>query len=144
MTVKAKPDGYNTVTATIIAEDGGAVVDFVQQVFGATEVIMMRRPDGKVWHAEMQIGDSRVMISTATDQWKPMPANLHVYLDDTDAIYHAALAAGATSLREPTNEFYGDRSAGVRDSQGNYWWLATHVEDVSPEEMERRAAALKR
>jgi uncharacterized glyoxalase superfamily protein PhnB len=101
----------------------------------------MSSPEGDVRHAEIQIGDSRVMLGEASDQWKPMPAMLYVYVEDTDAVYRRAIAAGGQSLREPTTEFYGDRSAGVQDPAGNLWWIATHVEDVSPEELTRRAEA---
>ncbi len=93
-------------------------------------------------HAEMTIGDSRIMLG------QPAPgqethAMIHLYLPDTDATYKRALAAGATSVREPADQFYGDRSAGVRDEFGNQWYIATHIEDVSPEEMDRRMAKMK-
>jgi uncharacterized glyoxalase superfamily protein PhnB len=141
MSVKPIPEGYHTVTPTVIVEDGGVVLEFVRKVFDPVENHVMRSEDGTVRHAEVTIGDSRIMISTASEKWKPMPASLHVYCENIDALYRKALDAGATSLKEPTNEFYGDRSAGVADPQGNWWWLATHIEDVSDEEMERRAAA---
>ncbi len=83
------------------------------------------------------------MLGEASGQWKPRPSTLYLYVNDTDATYHRAIEAGATSLKEPVNEFYGDRAAGVQDPVGNFWWIATHIEDVSPEEMQRRAAAQK-
>jgi uncharacterized glyoxalase superfamily protein PhnB len=89
-------------------------------------------------HASVRVGDSPVMLGEATDEWKPMPCGLHLYVEDTDAAYATAIAAGARSLREPADQFYGDRAAGVVDDAGNQWWIATHVEDVSREEMERR------
>jgi len=101
----------------------------------------MAGPDGSIRHAEARIGDSMVMIGQAGGEWKPKPNTVHVYVPDVDATYKKALAAGATSTREPVTQFYGDRSAGVEDAQGNSWWIATHVEDVSPEEMEKRMAA---
>ena len=99
----------------------------------------MRRPDGTLQHGEVKIGDSIVMLAEASGQWKPRPSTLYLYVNDTDATYRRAIEAGATSLMEPATQFYGDRSAGVQDPAGNFWWIATHVEDVSPEEMHRRA-----
>jgi uncharacterized glyoxalase superfamily protein PhnB len=92
-------------------------------------------------HAEVKIGDSMVMVGEATDQWKPMPATIALYVEDTDAWYKRAPQAGATSVREPSDQFYGDRSAGVKDSAGNQWWIHTHIEDVPPEELQKRAEA---
>ena len=98
----------------------------------------MRRPDGSISHADVVIGDSHVMCGQAPDPSAAMPSMLYLYVPD--AAYRRALAAGATSIAEPATQFYGDRHGAVRDCCGNSWWLATHVEDVSPEEMERRAA----
>jgi PhnB protein len=92
-------------------------------------------------HAEVRLGDSVVMMGEAGKWWKPMPGTIHLYVNDTDAVYQRALQAGGTSLREPTDQFYSDRSAGVRDPVGNHWWIATHKEDVSSEEMEKRVQA---
>ena len=89
-------------------------------------------------HAETQIGDSIIMIGQARDEWKSRPVMLCLYVSDCDTLYKRALAAGARVVREMTNQPYGDRSGGVEDSQGNQWWISTHVEDVSPEEVERR------
>jgi PhnB protein len=104
----------------------------------------MPQPDGRIGHAEMRVGDSIVMLadsSTAEGSGEPMPATVMTYVEDADATYGKALEAGATSLREPADQFYGDRSAGVVDPFGNHWWFNTHVEDVSPEEAARRAQA---
>jgi PhnB protein len=101
----------------------------------------MDMPDGSVGHAEVRIGDSVVMVGGAGGEWPAVRAALHLYVADVDASYQAALAAGATSTAEPADQFYGDRRANVIDSAGNQWFIATHVEDVSPEELERRAAA---
>jgi PhnB protein len=95
-------------------------------------------------HAEVRIGDSVVMMGEPADESSLMPGMIHLYVDDVDTTYQRALQAGATSLREPEDQFYGDRSAGVRDAFGNVWWIATHKEDVSPEEMKRRAQASMR
>jgi PhnB protein len=138
--VKPIPDGYRTVTPYLVVRDAPRLIEFVQQAFGATELMRHLRPDGSVMHAEVQIGDSRVMIGEAPPSSPPMPGCIHLYVVDTDALYHLALQAGATSLREPTNQFYGDRMAGVQDPVGNQWWIATHVEDVPPVEIALRAA----
>ena len=103
----------------------------------------MAGADGAIRHGEVEIGDSRVMLADATNESPAVPAMLHLYVEDVDAVYRAALEAGAESVREPTDQFYGDRMAGVNDAFGNQWWIATHVEDVSAEEMERRQAAAK-
>jgi PhnB protein len=138
--VKPIPDGYRTVTPYLVVRDVPRLIEFLQQAFGATELMRHLRPDGSVMHAEVQIGDSRVMIGEAPPSSPPMPGCIHLYVVDTDALYHLALQAGATSLREPTNQFYGDRMAGVQDFAGNQWWIATHVEDVPPVEITLRAA----
>jgi PhnB protein len=133
------PAGYHTVTPYLVVRDAGSVIDFAKRAFGATERMRHVEDSGRVMHAEITIGDSVVMIGEANEEWSPMPATLHLYVRDSDAAYQNAISAGAKSLREPRTEFYGDRMAGVADSQGNQWWVATHVEDVSPDEMKRRA-----
>jgi uncharacterized glyoxalase superfamily protein PhnB len=138
--VKPVPEGYHTVTPYLTVESVEKLLDFVKKAFHATETYQMARPDGSVRHAEVRIGDSIVMMGQARDEWKPRPGTLYLYLSDVDASYERALAAGGKSLREPSTQFYGDRSAGVEDPVGNQWWIATHVEDVPPEEIERRAA----
>jgi uncharacterized glyoxalase superfamily protein PhnB len=101
----------------------------------------MMRPDGSIGHAEVKIGDSIIMMSEPMGDMQPMPASIYLYVQETDAVYQRALQAGATSLTEPADQFYGDRSAGVKDPAGNQWWIATHKEDVPPEEMVKRARA---
>ena len=140
MAVKPVPEGYHTVTPYLLVTDAAQLLDFVQRAFGAAVNEAMRGPDGGVVHADVTIGNSHVMIGQASGEWKPMAAMLHLYVNDCDAAYRRALDAGATSVREPRDEFYGDRSGGVRDPFGNQWWVATHVEDVTPEEMQRRMA----
>jgi uncharacterized glyoxalase superfamily protein PhnB len=98
-------------------------------------------PGNRVGHAEMRIGDSVVMLGDAHGEHKPLQAMLYVYVDDADATYQRALAAGAASVQPPADQFYGDRSGGVRDPLGNQWWIATHIEDVPPAELKRRAQA---
>jgi hypothetical protein len=90
-------------------------------------------------HAEVTIGNSMVMLGEATEQWRPMPAKIALYVEHADAWYKRALEAGASSAKEPSDQFYGDRSAGVQDFAGNHWWIHTHIEDVSPEEIKKRA-----
>lgn len=142
MPVNPIPEGYHTVTPYVMVQGAAKLIDFLKIAFDATEVERMASPDGTIMHAEVQIGDSKVMITDATMDWKPMPASFYVYVADTDAMYRRALQAGATSTMEPEDKFYGDRNAGVRDSFGNMWWIATHKEDVSLEEIERRARSM--
>jgi PhnB protein len=141
MPVKPIPDGYHTVTPYLTVKNVAAEIEYLEKAFGAQETHRMTMPDGTVMHAEVQIGDSRVMLGEARGDWQPMPAMLYLYVEDTDATYQRAMAVGGKSLREPTNEFYGDRSAGVQDAAGIMWWIATHVEDVPAEELTRRAMA---
>ena len=141
MAVKAIPEGYHSVTPYLTVQGAATLLDFLKQAFAATELHRMTRPDGTVGHAEVRIGDSVVMLAEARDEWQPMPGALYLYVHDTDAAYQRALQAGATSLMEPADQFYGDRNAGVKDPVGNHWWIATHKEDVSPEELAKREEA---
>jgi uncharacterized glyoxalase superfamily protein PhnB len=144
MAVKHIPDGYHAVTPYLVVEGADRLIEFMKDVFGATERMRMPGPNGVVGHAEMEIGDSVVMLadSASADNNIVMPAMINLYVEDCDGAYKKALAAGATSDREPSDQFYGDRNAGVVDPFGNRWFIATHVEDVSPEEMQRRSAEL--
>jgi PhnB protein len=137
------PEGYHTVTPYFVVADGPAFLGFLQRVFDAQERSVFKDPAGRIMHAELHLGDSVVEFGEANSQWPPMRLNLHVYVPDTDATYRRAMEAGAKSLRDPRDEFYGERSAGIEDPAGNIWWLATRIEDVAPEEMERRAAPLQ-
>jgi len=141
MAVKPIPDGYHAVTPYLTVQGVPKLIDFLKQAFEAQEIERMTQPDGTIGHAEVRIGDSVVMMGEARDEWKPMPSGIYLYVNDTDAVYKRALQAGATSIMEPADQFYGDRSAGVKDSSGNHWWIATHKEDVSPEELKKRAQA---
>lgn len=142
--VKPIPDGYHTVTPYLLAADVRPLLDFLQRGLGAVEVEKMTAPDGSIRHAEVRIGDSMVMLGAAGGDYPPMPCMLYLYVEDVDALYQRALDAGATPVQPPADQFYGDRSGGVRDAAGNQWWMATHVEDVPPDELARRAAAAKR
>ena len=136
--VKPIPIGYHSVTPYLVVESASRLIDFAKRAFNAEEIARMNGPDGRIAHAEVKIGDSVVMMSDSTAEFPPVQSQLYVYVDDTDATYKRALQAGATVVREPKNQFYGDRNASVRDTLGNIWGIATHVEDVSPEEMQKR------
>ncbi|HET8666572.1 MAG TPA: VOC family protein [Terriglobales bacterium] len=139
--VKPVPEGYHTVTPYLIIDGVDKVLEFLKRAFGAEVTERIADDSGAVRHAEVKIGDSVIMMGQARDQWKPRPSAFYLYLPDVDAVYQRALQAGGTSLQEPTNQFYGDRSGGVEDAAGNQWWIATHVEDVSREELQRRMAS---
>jgi uncharacterized glyoxalase superfamily protein PhnB len=134
------PEGYRTITPYSVVPDPDAVIAFVKGVMRGRVKERMEGPGGRVTHAELIVGDSMLMIGGIGDANAAFPAMLHVYIDDVDAVYRRAIEAGATPVREPEDTFYGDRSGGVTDGQGNQWWFSSHVEDVSPKEMARRAA----
>ena len=148
--VKPIPDGYHSLTPYLIVADGAGAVAFYAKVFGAKLRLKLDRPDGKIGHAELEIGDSVVMLA---DEYPPMdakapaayggtPVSLHLYVADVDAVIAQAIAAGAKLKRPVENQFYGDRLGTVEDPFGHVWHISTHVEDVSPEEIGRRAAAM--
>ncbi|MGH2574533.1 MAG: VOC family protein [Ignavibacteria bacterium] len=139
--VRPVPDGYHTVTPYLIVKGIPKLIDFLKQTFDAKEIHRFKTPDGTIAHAEVKIGDSVVMMGEAGGTFEPMPCMIHMYVDDADKVYNRALKAGATSLREPKDQFYGDRSGGVKDASGNQWWISTHIEDVSPEEIRKREEA---
>jgi PhnB protein len=141
MAVKAKPDGYHAVTPYLVVDGAARLIDFLAEVFDAEEVERFAAPGNRIGHAELRIGDSLVMLGDAHGEHGPVHAMLYVYVDDIDATYQRALAAGATSVQAPVDQFYGDRSGGVKDAFGNLWWIATHIEDVPPVELKRRAQA---
>ena len=141
MSVKPVPDGFHTVTPYLVVEDVLAQIEFMTKAFGAVETEKIEGPGGAIMHAEVKIGNSHIMLGQARDQYKPMPTCLYLYVEDMEALYKSSLTAGAESVIEPTDMFYGDRNAGVKDPQGNLWWIATHIEDVSSEELQRRASA---
>jgi len=140
-TARPIPHGYHTVTPYLTVQGADQLIDFLKQVFEAKETERVTRPDGTIGHADVRIGDSVIMLAEASGEWKPMPGAIHLYVDDTDATYQRALQAGAASLMAPADQFHGDRMAGVKDPFGNVWWIVTHVEDVSPDELQKRADA---
>lgn len=150
MSVNYIPAGYHTATPYLIVRGAAAAIEFYKAVFGATEVMRMGAPDGSVAHAEVEIGNSRIMLGDENPAWGAAgpqsiggtPVGLCLYVPDVDARFAAAVAHGATVEKPVANQFYGDRSGTVVDPFGHKWTIATHIEDVSPEEMERRMAAL--
>ena len=141
MAVKHIPAGFHTVTPYLVVKGVAKVLDFVKHAFDAKESERHARPDGTVMHAQIQVGDSFVMLGEPHDGQPAFPASLYLYVPNVDEVYQRAVKAGGTSISEPTDMFYGDRHGGVKDPAGNQWWIATHIEDVSPEEMKRRMAA---
>jgi PhnB protein len=144
------PDGYHNVTPYLIIDGAAAALDFYKTAFGAKEVMRMPGPDGRVGHAEILLGNSHVMLADehpdmgyrGPQAYGGTPVSLMVYVPDVDATFGKAISAGATELRPIANQFYGDRSGTLRDPFGHVWTISTHVEDVSPEEIERRLAAM--
>lgn len=139
MAVKPIPEGYHTVTPYLTVSDLPRLVQFLADAFDGKPSELVPDEQGQVRHAEVRIGDSMVMIGQEREQWKARPGTIYLYVEDAHATYKRAMSAGAKSLMEPAQMFYGDINGGVEDPVGNWWWIATHVEDVSPEEMERRA-----
>jgi len=138
---KPIPQGYHSVTPYLAVQGVPKLITFLKQAFNAEEKERLTTPDGRVSHAEVKIGDSIIMMGEPMGESKSMPGMIYLYLEDTDSAYKRALEAGATSLRAPSDMFYGDRNAAVTDPVGNQWWIATHKEDVPPEEIVRRAEA---
>ncbi len=138
MTVKPIPEGYHTVTPYLVVREASTLIQFLTEAFEAKEICRSLHPEGGILHAEVKIGDSIIMMSEARGEYEPMPSSIYLYVENTDATYENALKAGATSTMKPIDEFYGDRSAGVKDPTGNHWWIATHQEDVSSAELEKR------
>lgn len=143
---KAVPDGYHTVTASLTVKDGAAAIDFYQRAFGAREIMRVNSPDGKIMHAEIQVGDSRVMLAdehpgmgcAAPVSVGQATGSLYLYVPDVDAAFKRAVAAGAKVVMPVTDMFWGDRFGAVDDPSGHRWGLATHVEDPTPEQMAHR------
>ena len=139
MAARPIPEGYHTVTPWVISRDTAGVIEFAKRAFGAEELARVVDENGVIGHAEFRIGDSIVMGFDARPEWPETPAFLRLYVADADAVHRQALDAGATSVTEVTHLFWGDRVGRVRDPFGNLWWIQSRVEEVDPEEMQRRA-----
>lgn len=147
--VKPIPAGYHTATPYLIVKGGADAIEFYKKAFGATESFRMMRPDGRVGHAEIKIGDSVIMLADEHPEIgarSPQtiggsPISIHLYVEDVDAVFNKAVAAGAKVQRPLQDQFYGDRTGGLLDPFGHAWYVATHVEDIAPEELQKRAAA---
>ena len=148
--VKPIPDGYHTATPYLIIKGAANAIEFYKKAFGATELFRMEQSGGKIGHAEIKIGDSPIMLSDEHPEMKYLgpeslggsPISILLYVDDVDAVFNGAVAAGAKEERPIEDKFYGDRSGTLVDPFGHTWHIATHKEDVSPEEMEKRVKAM--
>ena len=138
MSVNPIPENSHTISPYLIIKDVNRQIEFIQKAFNGDLITHLDGPEGSIIHAEVRIGDSRVMMGNSSDEYPPMPAMLYVYVENMDDVYQQALHAGGESLKEPKDQFYGDRTANVKDPFGNIWSISTHVEDVSDEEMARR------
>jgi PhnB protein len=149
MPPKPIPEGYHTVTPYLAVEDAAKAIEYYKRAFGAKERVKMEAPDGKIGHAELEIGDSLVMLSDPFPQGSTKPpkelggtsASVFLYVEDVDSVVQDAVDAGATVAMPVENQFWGDRFGTVTDPFGHLWSIATHVEDVPPEEMAERAKA---
>jgi PhnB protein len=149
MAVKPIPDGYHTVTPYLAVDDAVEAIEYYKRAFGANERVRMEAPGGKIGHAELEIGDALVMLSDPLPQFSTRPpkelggtsVSVFMYVEDVDAVVKRAVDAGATITMEVADQFWGDRFGSVQDPFGHLWSIATHVEDVPPEEMAERAKA---
>jgi len=132
------PQGYGTVTPYLIVDGVPRLIDFLRETFHAEVRGRINDKENHVGHAEVKIGNSIVMMADSTPQYSPIPSQLYVYVDSVDDTYMRAMKAGGTTEQEPTTQFYGDRTAAVKDPTGNVWWIATHVEEISAQDMEKR------
>jgi PhnB protein len=145
--VPAIPPGYHSVTPYLVVNDAAKAIDFYKQAFGATELARMGGPGGKIGHAELKIGDSMIMLSDemmgnrSPQSFGGSPVSIFLYVENVDSTFSQAINAGAKSEMSPDNMFWGDRYGKLTDPFGHSWALATHVEDVAPEEMKKRAQA---
>ena len=140
--MSSPPEGYHAVTPYLVVQDIEVLITFLKETFDAEETEHVAGSDGTTRHAEVRIGDSVVMMGAARGR-QPVPGMLYVYTEDVDAAYSRALKAGGESIAQPENQFYGDRTAGVTDSQGNIWYMATRVENLSEEERRERALTVQ-
>ena len=144
MTVNPIREGFHAVTPYIFAEGASRLIDFVVAAFGAQVTSREDRPDGTIMHAELRIDNSMVMVGESSDEFGPMPCSIYLYVTDCDAVYQRALENGGVSVFDIMDLPSGERYGGVKDPCGNIWWIATHVEDLTPEEQEKRWREFKR
>jgi uncharacterized glyoxalase superfamily protein PhnB len=137
--VRPIPEGYHTVTPWIVVRGVAPLIAFLKKAFGAEEIARIENEDGTIGHAEVRVGDSVVMMFDAKPEWPDTPAFLRLYVEDADVAFKRAVAAGGTPVTEVKQLFFGDRVGRVQDPAGNIWWIQTHVEDLEPREMEKRA-----
>jgi len=150
MTIKSIPDGYHSVTPYLSIKGAAKAIEFYKRAFSATELFRLVAPNGEIGHAEIKIGDSPIMLADPCEEGafrNPQSlggssVGLHVYVEDVDALFVQAVDAGAKALRPVQNQFYGDRTGTLEDPFGHVWFLATHKEELTPEEINRRAEAL--
>jgi PhnB protein len=150
MTVHHIPEGYHSVTPYLVVDGAARALEFYKQAFGATELMRMPAPDGRIGHAEMLIGDSHIMLADEHPEQGHRgpksiggtPVGIMIYVPDVDSMFRTAISLGATETRPVENQFYGDRTGSLTDPFGHNWMISTHIEDVSPEEMERRMKAM--
>jgi PhnB protein len=149
MAVSPFPDGYHRVTPYLVVQGAAQAIEFYAKHFGASEMMRMTAPDGKVAHAELKLGDAVVMIADEVHGFRGpkafggSPVSLLLYVEDVDAVVDAAVKGGSTLVRPVEDQFYGDRSGTLTDPFGHTWTVATHTEDVAPDELERRMAAMR-
>jgi len=141
MEANAIPEGYHSINPYLTASNATLLVEFILKAFDGTERERILRPDGSIMHTEVRIGDSLVMVGEPRGEWKPQPSMLYLYVMDVDATYLQALAAGGESILAPNKTFWGDRTACVKDFANNQWWIATRLENLRPDELQRRANA---
>jgi len=140
MPAKPIPNGYHSVTPYLTVRGAGKVIEFLKQAFGAKlSHEPIKRPDGSIMHAQVTIGDSRIMIAEESEMARATISTLYLYVPDVDSVYKQAVKAGGAKVMEPMDMFYGDRSGGVKDPSGNSWFIATHKEDVAAQELQKRA-----
>lgn len=142
MPVKPIPEGFHSITPLMSVKGAAKLIDFLKAAFGAKELSRFAAPDGSVMHAEIKIGDSIIMLGETMEGFPSTSTSLYVYVPDADSIYNSAVKAGGESLAVPKDQFWGDRVGTVGDFAGNKWMIATHVEDVDSEELDRRAKAM--
>lgn len=141
MPINPVPNGYHTITPYLVVNEAAQLIEFLKSAFDAELTYRMDAGDGTITHAEVRVGDSMLMIADAPEEYTPKPCMLYLYLPDVDTYYRRAMEAGAESLAEPSDQYYGDRTAGIRhDTSGVVLYLGMHIEDVSEEEMLRRHA----